>query len=95
MELSEIEELPKRLFREKLRCAFRLQASRAITVAERAKKAYDDDRAKVAKARKVLQDHANLVKDKEALERKVKATKANLSEMMETSDASIQAARDV
>ncbi|CAL8168184.1 unnamed protein product [Prunus armeniaca] len=66
----------------------------AIMVAERAKKAYEDSCVKVADAGKVLQDHANLVKDKEALERKVKASEAKLSEMMATLDAVIQAAKD-
>lgn len=63
-------------------------------VAERAKKAYEDGCAKVAEVDKVLQDHANLVKDKKALKRQIKASKANLSEMMVTLDAAIQAARD-
>ncbi|CAL2271005.1 unnamed protein product [Prunus armeniaca] len=57
MELSEIEDLPKKLLREEAGRAFRLQASasmdmwlcvkRAINAAEKAKKAYEDGRAKV------------------------------------------------
>ncbi|CAL2276292.1 unnamed protein product [Prunus armeniaca] len=54
MELSEIEELPKRLLREEARRAFHLQATRAITVAERDKRMYDDGRAKVVEAGKAL-----------------------------------------
>ncbi|CAL2277638.1 unnamed protein product [Prunus armeniaca] len=73
MELSEIDELPKKLLREEGSRAFRLQASasmdmwlcmrRAINTAKRAKKVYEDGRAKVAEAGKALQDHANLLKD--------------------------------
>ncbi|CAL8992684.1 unnamed protein product [Prunus brigantina] len=43
---------------------------RAITAAERAKKAYDDGRAKVAEAGKALQAQANIVKDLQAAERR-------------------------
>ncbi|XP_016648286.1 PREDICTED: uncharacterized protein LOC107880709 [Prunus mume] len=92
MELSEIEELPKKLIREEDGRAFRLQASasyrslmyiwlcvkRAITAAERAKKAYEDDRAKVAEVGQVLQAHANLVKDMQAAEREVGSDMADL-----------------
>ena len=42
---------------------------RAVKATERAKKAYDNGRSKVVEVNKVLQDHANLLKDKEALER--------------------------
>ncbi|CAL8174576.1 unnamed protein product [Prunus armeniaca] len=62
MELSEIEDLPKKLLREEASHAFRLQASasmdmwlcvkRAINAAEKVKKAYEDGRAKVAEAGK-------------------------------------------
>ncbi|CAL2231354.1 unnamed protein product [Prunus armeniaca] len=103
MELSEIEELSKRLLRKEAENVFRLQASasmdmwlcmkRTITAIEHAKKAYEDGCSKVAEACKILQDHTNLVKDKEALERQVKATKAKLSEMRATLDASIQATK--
>ncbi|CAL9024477.1 unnamed protein product [Prunus brigantina] len=65
---------------------------RAITAAECAKKAYDDGHAKFAEAGMVLQDHANLIKDKEALERQVKATEAKLAEMRVALDAAVQAA---
>ncbi|CAL8175081.1 unnamed protein product [Prunus armeniaca] len=74
MELSERDELPKKLLREEAGRAFRLQASasmdmwlcmrRAINAAKRAKKVYEDGRAKVAEAGKALQEHANLLKDK-------------------------------
>ncbi|KAI5334533.1 hypothetical protein L3X38_024666 [Prunus dulcis] len=39
---------------------------------EHVERAYDDGHAKVIEARKVLQDHANLVKDKESLELQMK-----------------------
>ncbi|BBG99546.1 hypothetical protein Prudu_009268, partial [Prunus dulcis] len=100
MELPEIDELPKKLLREQAGRAFRLQASasmdmwlcvkRAITAAERAKKAYDDGRAKVAEAGKVLQDHAQLFKEKEAAERRALASEAKAEEMR----AALEAARD-
>ncbi|CAL2238126.1 unnamed protein product [Prunus armeniaca] len=71
MELSEIEALPKKILREEAGRAFQLQASatmdmwlcmkRAITAAERAKKAYEDGRAMVAEAGKALQDHDHLL----------------------------------
>ncbi|BBG98593.1 hypothetical protein Prudu_008034 [Prunus dulcis] len=74
MELPEVDELPKKLLREQAGRAFRLQAAasmemwlcvkRAISAAERAKKAYDDGRAKVAEAGKAIQDHAHLLKEK-------------------------------
>ncbi|BBN69025.1 hypothetical protein Prudu_703S000200, partial [Prunus dulcis] len=76
MELPEVDKLPKKLLREQAGRAFRLQAAasmemwlcvkRAISAAERAKKAYDDGRAKVAEAGKAIQDHAHLLKEKEA-----------------------------
>ncbi|CAL8164405.1 unnamed protein product [Prunus armeniaca] len=78
MELSEIEDLPKKLIREEAGRAFRLQASasmdmwlcvkRAINAAEKAKKAYEDGRARVAEAGKAIQAHANLAKDMQATE---------------------------
>lgn len=68
---------------------------RAITAAECAKRAYDDGHAKFAEAGMVLQDHANLIKDKEALERQVKATEAKLAEMRVALDVAVQATRDV
>ncbi|CAL9029349.1 unnamed protein product, partial [Prunus brigantina] len=74
MELSEIEDLPKKLLREEAGRAFRLQAS--------AKKAYDDGRAKVAEAGKAIQDHAHLVKDMQAAERQIKGYEAKFSEMV-------------
>lgn len=41
---------------------------RAISTAERLKRAYDDGRAKVTEAGKALQDQAHLLKDKQAAE---------------------------
>ncbi|CAL2257078.1 unnamed protein product [Prunus armeniaca] len=103
MELSEIEEIPKRLIREEAGRAFCLQASafmdiwlcmrRAITAAERAKKAYEDGRAKVAEAGKALQDHAHLLKDKQAVEWQVKASEAKLEEMRAALDPMVTAAK--
>ncbi|CAL8174196.1 unnamed protein product [Prunus armeniaca] len=57
--------------------SFALQASmdmwlcvkRAINAAEKAKKAYEDDRARVAEAGKAIQAHSNLAKDLQAAER--------------------------
>ncbi|CAL8076798.1 unnamed protein product [Prunus armeniaca] len=67
----------------------------AITAAERAKKAYEERRAKVAEAGKALQDHAHLLKDKQAAERQVKASEAKLAEMRVVLDAAVGAAKDV
>ncbi|BBH05777.1 hypothetical protein Prudu_017264, partial [Prunus dulcis] len=104
MELSEVDELPKKLLREQAGRAFRLQASasmemwlcvkRAISAAERAKKAYDDGRAKVAKAGKAIQDHAQLLKEKEAAERLALASEAMVVEMLAALEAARAAARD-
>ncbi|CAL9029140.1 unnamed protein product [Prunus brigantina] len=104
MELSEIDELSKRLIREEAGRAFRLQASasmdmwlcikRAISSAEHAKKAYEDGRAKVTEAGKALQDQAHLLKDKQAAERQVKASEAKLAEMRAALDAAVTAAID-
>lgn len=49
--------------------------------AECAKRAYEDGRSKMAEAGKVLQDHANLIKDNEAAERQVKAVEDKFAEM--------------
>ncbi|CAL2269982.1 unnamed protein product [Prunus armeniaca] len=105
MELSEIEELPKKLLREEAGRAFRLKASasmdmwlcmkRAINAAEKAKKAYDDGRARVAEAGKAIQDHANLVKDLQAAERQVKVYEskfADLSSALESAQLSAKEA---
>ncbi|CAL2229639.1 unnamed protein product [Prunus armeniaca] len=91
MELSEIEDLPKKLLREEAGRAFRLQASasmdmwlcvkRAINATEKAKKAYEDGRAKVAEAGKAIQAQANLAKDMQAAKRQVKVYQAKLGEM--------------
>lgn len=61
---------------------------RAINAAERAKKLYEEGRSKV------LQDHANLLKDKQAAERHVQASKAKLAEIRMALDAAITAAKD-
>ncbi|CAL9024699.1 unnamed protein product, partial [Prunus brigantina] len=66
----------------------------AINSAERAKKAYEDGRAKVAEASKALQDHAHLIKDMQAAERQVKASEARLAEMGAALEAALTAARD-
>ncbi|CAL2239816.1 unnamed protein product [Prunus armeniaca] len=91
MELSEIEDLPKKLLWEEAGRAFRLQAStsmdtwlcvkQAINAAEKAKKAYEDGRARVAEAGKAIQAHANLAKDMQAAERQVKVYEAKFAEM--------------
>ncbi|CAL8999474.1 unnamed protein product [Prunus brigantina] len=69
-------ELPKKLLREEAGRPFRLQASasmdmwlcvkRAINAAEKAKKAYEDGRAKVAEAGKAIQANATLASEIEA-----------------------------
>lgn len=64
---------------------------RAITASERVKRAYDDGRLKVAEASKVLQDHANLIKYKEAIEQQVKVADDKLSEMKGTLEAAKEA----
>ncbi|BBG99119.1 hypothetical protein Prudu_008709, partial [Prunus dulcis] len=97
MELPEVDELPKKLLREQAGRAFRLQAAasmemwlsvkRAISAAERAKRAYDDGRAKVAEAGKAIQDHAQLLKEKEAAERRAFASEAAVAEMRAALDA--------
>ncbi|CAL8090458.1 unnamed protein product [Prunus armeniaca] len=105
MELNEIEELPKKLLREEAGRAFRLQASasmdmwlcmkRAINAAEKAKKAYDDGRARVAEAGKAIQDHANLAKDLQAAERQVRVYEskfADLSSALESAQLSAKEA---
>ncbi|CAL8992881.1 unnamed protein product [Prunus brigantina] len=97
MELSEIEDLPKKFFREEAGRAFRLQASasmdmwlcvkRAINAAEKAKKAYEDGRAKVAEAGKAIQTQANLVKDMQAAERQIKGYEAMESTQLAAREA--------
>ncbi|CAL9010607.1 unnamed protein product, partial [Prunus brigantina] len=59
-----------------------LCVKRAINAAEKAKKAYDDGRAKVAEAGKAIQDHAHLVKDMQAAERQINCYEAKFSEMV-------------
>ncbi|BBG99708.1 hypothetical protein Prudu_009485, partial [Prunus dulcis] len=104
MELPEVDELPKKLLREQAGRAFRLQASasmemwlcvkRAISAAERVKKAYDDGRAKVAEAGKALQDHAQLLKEKEAAERPALSSETKAEETRVALEAAQAAARD-
>ncbi|CAL8998322.1 unnamed protein product, partial [Prunus brigantina] len=104
MELSEIEELPKKLLREEAGRAFRLQASasmdmwlcvkRAITATEKAKKAYEDGRAKVAEVGKAIQVNANLAKDLQAAERQVKCYEAKFTEMSAALESAQQSAKE-
>ncbi|CAL8136723.1 unnamed protein product [Prunus armeniaca] len=129
MELSEIEDLPKKLLREEAGRAFRLQASvsaycfkrfpavqfsfhltfsfavhasmdmwlcvkRAINAAEKAKKAYEDGKAKVAEAGKAIQAQANLAKDMQAAERQVKVYQAKLGEMSAALEAAQLTAKE-
>ncbi|CAL9017677.1 unnamed protein product [Prunus brigantina] len=89
MELSDIEELPKKVLREEAGRAFRLQASasmdmwllvkRALNAAERAKKAYEDGRAK---------------KDLRAAERQVKSYEATFAEMTAALESAKLSARE-
>lgn len=58
-------------------------------------KAYDNGCPKVAEVDKVLQDHANLLKNKEALERQLKALEDKLAEMKGALEASVNAAKEV
>ncbi|CAL9020940.1 unnamed protein product, partial [Prunus brigantina] len=105
MELYEIDELRKRLFREEARCAFRLQASTSmdmwlcmkwtITTAECTKKAYEGGRVKGAEAGKALQDHAHLLRDKQAAERQVKASEAKLAKITAALETALVAIKDV
>ncbi|CAL2247083.1 unnamed protein product [Prunus armeniaca] len=105
MELNEIEELPKKLLQEEAGRAFRLQASasmdmwlcmkRAINPAEKAKKAYEDGRPRVAEAGKAIQDHANLAKDLQTAERQVRVYEskfADLSSALESAQLSAKEA---
>ncbi|BBH04439.1 hypothetical protein Prudu_015583, partial [Prunus dulcis] len=106
MELPEVDELPKKLLREQAGRAFRLQAAasmemwlcakRAISAAEKAKRAYDDGRAKVAEAGKAIQAHAQLLREKEAAERRALASEAMAGEAraeLEAVRAALEAAR--
>ncbi|CAL8169329.1 unnamed protein product [Prunus armeniaca] len=104
MELSKIDELPKKLLREEAGRAFRLQASasmdmwlcvkRAINAAEKAKKAYEDGRAKVAEAGKAIQAQANLAKDMQGAERQVKVYQGKLGEMSAALEAAQLTAKE-
>ncbi|BBG97275.1 hypothetical protein Prudu_006341 [Prunus dulcis] len=71
-----------------------LCVKRAISAAERAKRAYDDGRAKVAEAGKALQEHAQLLKEKEAAERQALASEAKAEQMRAALEAARAAARD-
>ncbi|XP_008245196.1 PREDICTED: uncharacterized protein LOC103343308 [Prunus mume] len=71
---------------------------RAINAAEKAKKAYEDGRAKVAEAGKAIQDHANLEKDLQAVERQVRVYEskfADLSSALESARLSAKEAVEV
>ncbi|CAL8089458.1 unnamed protein product [Prunus armeniaca] len=61
-----------------------LCVKRAINAAEKAKKAYEDGRARVAEAGKAIQPHANLAKDMQVAERQVKVYEAKFGEMSAT-----------
>lgn len=67
---------------------------RAINDAERAKKAYEDGMSKVVDAGKVIQEHAELLKDKAALERQLRASEDKLDEMRGALEASVAAVRE-
>ncbi|CAL2228544.1 unnamed protein product [Prunus armeniaca] len=104
MELNEIEELPKKLLREEAGCTFRLQASasmdmwlcvkRAINAAEKAKKAYEDGRARVAEVGKAIQDHANLAKDLQAAERQVRVYESKFADKSAALESARLSARE-
>ncbi|CAL2266623.1 unnamed protein product [Prunus armeniaca] len=94
MELSEIEELPRRPVVPSASMDIWLCVKRAISATECAEKAYDDGRAKDAEAGMALQDHAHLLKDKQAAERQVKASETKLTEMRVALDAVVTAAKD-
>ncbi|CAL8134569.1 unnamed protein product [Prunus armeniaca] len=71
---------------------------RAINAAEKAKKAYDDGRARVAEAGKAIQDHANLAKDLQAAEWQVRVYEskfADLSSALESAQLSAKEALEV
>ncbi|CAL8174220.1 unnamed protein product [Prunus armeniaca] len=95
MELNEIEELPKKLLREEAGRAFRLQASvlmdvwlcikRAINAAEKAKKAYEDGRAR---------DHANLAKDLQAAERQVRVYESKFADLLSALESARLSAKE-
>ncbi|BBN68886.1 hypothetical protein Prudu_623S000200, partial [Prunus dulcis] len=96
MELPEVDELPKKILREQ---AGRLHGDVAVrqaghSAAERAKRAYDDGRAKVAEAGKALQEHAQLLREKEAAERQALASEAKAEQMRAALEAARAAARD-
>ncbi|XP_034219135.1 uncharacterized protein LOC117630536 [Prunus dulcis] len=105
MELPEVDELPKRLLlavltdtrnRSSASMEMWLCVKRAISAAERVKKAYDDGRAKVAEAGKAIQDHAHLLKEKEAAERQAFASEAKAEQLrvaLEAARADLEVAR--
>lgn len=66
-----------------------------IIAGKRAKKTYEDLRLKVAEAKKVFQDHANLIKDNDAAKRQVKAAEDKLAEMRRTLEVVVIAAKEV
>ncbi|BBG98937.1 hypothetical protein Prudu_008464, partial [Prunus dulcis] len=104
MELPEVDELPKKLLREQWdvpsdcrqrrpwRCG--CASSGPSPLPNGQKKAYDDGRAKVAEAGKAIQDHAQLLKEKEAAERRALASGAMVGEMRAALEAALEAARD-
>lgn len=66
----------------------------AISAAERAKKAYEEGRTKVAEVGKALQDHAYLLKDKQAAKRQVKDSEAKLQEIRAALDTVVTAVKE-
>ncbi|CAL8134909.1 unnamed protein product [Prunus armeniaca] len=71
-----------------------LCVKRAINAAEKAKKLYEDGRAKVAEAGKAIQAQANLAKDMQAAERQVKVYQAKLGEMSAALEAAQLTAKE-
>ncbi|CAL8174404.1 unnamed protein product [Prunus armeniaca] len=87
MELSDIEDLPKKLLREEAGRAFRLQASALMDM-------WLCVKAKVAESGKAIQPQANLAKDMQAAERQVKAYQAKLGEMSAPLESAQLAAKE-
>ncbi|BBN70163.1 hypothetical protein Prudu_1441S000200, partial [Prunus dulcis] len=99
MELPEIDELPKKLLREQAGRAFRVHGHVALRQAghhccRTGEKGLRRRQAKVAEAGKALQDHAQLLKQKEAAERQALASEAKVEEMRVALEAAQAAAKD-
>ncbi|CAL9016711.1 unnamed protein product [Prunus brigantina] len=61
---------------------------------KKAKKAYEDGRAKVAEAGKAIQAHANLAKDMQVAERQVKVYEAKFAEMSAALESALLTAKE-